>query len=217
MEKIFLENSLNKYLRQRNLFLLIGVCLVLSNLMFALAFLRLDNQTILVPGLRQEMSVSKKGVSISYLEEMSLMFLSNLLDLSPGDVAHKKELVLKYTSGNDREYFKDLNEYFVGAENDYKRFGLTTYFTAKNLEIDIENLTVIAHGILTSSWGKSGYKSENEDYKLEFDWYGGILRLKTFERVLSEDRIKKEKTKTRKTNEILGLEEKEDLLSGDKK
>lgn len=217
MEKIFLENSLNKYLRQRNLFLLIGAILLLSNLMLGFAFIRLDNQTVLVPGLRQEMSVSKKGVSVSYLEEMSLMFLSNLLDLSPNDVAHKKDLVLKYTSNSDMGYFKDLKEYFSEAENDYKRFGLTTYFTAKNLKIDINNLTVHAHGILTSSWGKNGYKSESEEYRLEFDWYGGILRLKTFERILSEEKRIKEKNHNRKANKVLGIEDNNDLDNGEKK
>lgn len=206
MDKLAFKNSMDIVLKQRNLFLMLSILLGIANILLSFSLFRTDSRTILVPGISQEMTISSKAVSSSYIEEMSLMFLSNLLDLTPRDIGHKKELVLKYTSNNSPSYIKDIVEYFLIAEREYKRFGLTTYFTAKNLEIDRDNLTVIAHGILTSTWGKSGYKTESEDYQLEFDWYGGVLRLKSFERILSSDRITKLKSKEDKSNQILGIE-----------
>lgn len=197
---VLIEN-IDKIKKQRNMFLATSILMVISNLLLVLRISSIDQKVVLVPALRQEMMVSKNGVSKSYLEEMSLLFLSNLLDLSPSDIGHKKELIMKYTSSSDKDALDNLIEYFVTAAREYKTFGLTTFFSVKNLEIDLENLSVIAHGILTSHYGKAGYESENETYKLAFDYQGGNLRLKSFSRFLDEEKLKKVSDKNKKFEE----------------
>ncbi len=201
MHKSILLEKIGRITRQRNLFLGGMVLMCLSNLLLGFKIAIQETTTVLVPALRQEMIISSSGVSKSYIEEMTLLFLSNLLDLSPSDIEHKKDLILKYTSNSNKEAARKLVDYFLKCEMDYKRFDLTTYFSVKNLEIDMEHLIVIARGILTSYYGKSGYESEQETYKLEFDFQGGMLRLKSFVRIVDEERAAKDKARSLKLEE----------------
>lgn len=198
-----LGNNTDNTIKQRNMLLLTTGLLLVSNAFLAVSVATVDQKVVMVPALRQEMMVSNSGVSKSYLEETSLLFLSNLLDLSPSDIEHKKALVLKYTSNSNRKALKQLLEYFVMCERDYKRFSLSTYFSVKNLEIDLKNLSVIAHGILTSYYGKAGHETEKEDYKLEFEYQGGSLRLKSFVRIIDDKKKARDKAKSLKFEEVI--------------
>lgn len=201
MHKSVLLENVGIIKRQRNMFLVISSALLLSNTLLSIKTLTAGSEVILVPGIRSEMLISSSGVSKSYLEEMSMMFLSNLLDLSPGDIEHKKDLILSFTASSNKKSISHLIEYFDNCIKDYKRFGLTTYFSVKNLEIDLNSLTVIAHGILTSYYGKAGHESENEDYRLEFEYHGGVLRLKSFERIIDDEKRARDKAKSLKFEE----------------
>lgn len=208
MHKSILLENIGRITRQRNLFLGGMVLMCLSNVLLCTKVAMQETTTVLVPALQQEMIVSSSGVSKSYIEEMTLLFLSNLLDLAPSDIGHKKDLVLKYSSNSNKEAARKLVDYFLKCELDYKRFDLTTYFSVKNLEIDLEALTVIASGILTSYYGKSGYESEQETYKLEFDLQGGMLRLKSFVRIVDEERAAKDRARSLKLEgSIVNVEE----------
>ncbi len=198
-----LGKNTDNTIKQRNMLLLTTGLLLVSNAFLAVSVATVDQKVVMVPALRQEMMVSNSGVSKSYLEETSLLFLSNLLDLSPSDIEHKKALVLKYTSNSNRKALKQLLEYFVMCERDYKRFSLSTYFSVKNLEIDLKNLSVIAHGILTSYYGKAGHETEKEDYKLEFEYQGGSLRLKSFVRIIDDEKKARDKAKSLKFEEVI--------------
>jgi len=202
MHKSVLIEGNNKLKKQKNMFLLTSSLLLVSNTFLAIAVFTVDQKVVMVPALRHEMMVSQSGVSKSYLEEISLLFLSNLLDLSPSDIVHKKELVLKYTSSSDKKALKQLLEYFVLCEKDYKRFNLSTYFSVKNLEIDLKNLSVIAHGVLTSYYGKAGHETSSEDYKLDFEYQGGSLRLKSFVRIIDDEKKARDKAKSLKFEEV---------------
>jgi len=188
MEMKFAISNLSQVIRQRNLFLVGMIFMLIANVVLSIKILFSDQKIIMVPGLRQEVMVSKNRISHSYLEEMTLVFLSNLLDLSPKDIAYKKALVMKYTSASNEKVMKEVAEYFAIAEEKYKKFDLTTYFTVKNMELDTEELKVLVHGILTSSYGKRGFESKAEDYFLEFEFSGGVLRLKSFMRIKKEEK-----------------------------
>jgi hypothetical protein len=117
---------------------------------------------------------------------MTMVFLNTLLDLSPADILHKRDWVLKYTSNSDSGFAKRINEYFADAADKYQTFDLVTYFTVKNMEIDESRGEVIAHGILTSRYGKHGFESTPTSYRLSFEFSGGYLRLKEFEAVVED-------------------------------
>ena len=50
---------------------------------------------------------------------------------------------------------------------------------------------VIAHGILTSTYGKHGFESIATSYRLSFEFSGGYLRLKEFNQVIDKEKDSK--------------------------
>ena len=178
--------------KQRNLFLMLTILLSISTCALGVKTLIQEERIIMVPPLTSEVMVSNKKVSGSYLEQMTMVFLNTLLDLSSADILHKRDWVLKYTSNSNPGFAKKLNKYFADAADKYSTFDLVTYFTVKNMEIDETTGEVIAHGTLTSRYGKHGFESTPTSYRLNFEYSGGYLRLKEFEAVVkdSEDKNK---------------------------
>ena len=180
--------------KQRNLFLVLTILLSISTCALGIKTLIQEERIIIVPPLTSEVMISNKKVSSSYFEQMTMVFLNTLLDLSPADILHKRDWVLKYTSNSDSGFAKRINEYFADAADKYSTFDLVTYFTVKNMEIDESKGEVIAHGILTSRYGKHGFESTPTSYRLSFEFSGGYLRLKEFEAVVedkNEPQVKK--------------------------
>ncbi|MFU7500779.1 MAG: TraE/TraK family type IV conjugative transfer system protein [Candidatus Tisiphia sp.] len=178
--------------KQRNLFLLLTILLTVTSFALSLKILMQEERIIIVPPLTSEVMISNRKVSSSYLEQMTMVFLNSLLDLSSIDVLHKRDMILKYTSNSHPSFSKRINEYFADSAEKYKNFDLVTYFTVKNMEIDETKGEVIAHGILTSRYGKRGFESTPTSYRLSFEFSGGYLRLKEFNQVV-EDKDKQEK------------------------
>lgn len=184
MEKEIHIGNLHNILRQRNLFLSLTLALVLSNLFLALKILVQNERVILVPAIKQQMWMSRNMVSSSYLEEITNIYLTNLLDINSKNISYKKSLIMTNVSSEKTEYAKQILKYFANAESKYKQFDLTTYFTVNNIEIDVEKLETIASGILTSSYGKKGVKVSEEKYHLTFEYRSGFLKLKSFTRII---------------------------------
>ena len=177
--------------KQRNLFLVLTIALSITSGALSLKILAQEERIIMVPPLSSEVMISNRKVSSGYLEQMTMVFLNSLLDLSAADVLHKRDMILKYTSNSDSSFSKKINEYFADSLEKYKNFDLVTYFTVKNMEIDEGSGEVIAHCILTSRYGKHGFESNPTSYRLSFEFSGGYLRLKEFNQVVS-DKEKKE-------------------------
>lgn len=181
MHKKTLQYNLEKITRQRDFFLSLSMIVVFSNTMLALKIVISDEKIIMMPGLSQEVTLSNKTVSASYLEEMSQLFLSHLLDINGANIEYKRELILKNCTTTDQKSLKDIQKYFSDTEKEYKKFDLATYFTVKDMEIDADELKVITSGILTSTYGKRGVSSKEAKYLLRFEYQAGRLRLKSFE------------------------------------
>jgi len=183
--------GVDRITRQRNLFLVLTVALSITSSALSLKIVLQEERIIMVPPLSNDVTISNRKVSSGYLEQMTMVFLNSLLDLSASDVLHKRDMILKYTSNSDPSFSKKINEYFADSLEKYKNFDLVTYFTVKNMEIDEAKGEVIARGILTSRYGKHGFESNPTSYRLSFEFSGGYLRLKEFNRIV-EDKDKKD-------------------------
>lgn len=186
MDKLVALNNIEQVARQRNLFLILTILLAISCAGLTAKLLTEDKKVILVPGLMQEVWLQSGRVSESYLAESSLMYLPLLLDLNHEIVDYNASIICKYVSQSEPIYMKKMQEYFADAKQQYKQFGLSTYFAVKNLEVDSKNLTVIANGILTSKFGDRGLESISISYKIIYEWLSGRLRLKEFSKVLTD-------------------------------
>jgi hypothetical protein len=76
-----------------------------------------------------------------------------------------------------------LQSYFADKEDEHKKFGLSTFFAPKQMQVDSKNLQVVIEGVLTSTFGKRGFEQNTLKYLLSFDYIGGHLKLKEFTQV----------------------------------
>jgi hypothetical protein len=77
--------------------------MLFCNFLLVVGIISKDRTTVIVPtNLKSEVELKKDEVSRSYIEEMTGFFLSYLLDLTPGNVQYKSDVILKHI---DPEYF----------------------------------------------------------------------------------------------------------------
>ena len=180
--------SIEKVARQRNVFMFLSMISMCVCLILCIKVIRSDERVILVPGLNKEVWTSNEGVSASYLEEVSAMYLPLLLDLDHESIDWKKEKLLAHVSQTDSSYMKSLSEYFARTKEKYKQFSLSTHFAVKKLETDEKELSVKAYGQLISRFGEKGFESIPAIYGLSFDWVGGKLYLQEFVKLNEENK-----------------------------
>jgi type IV conjugative transfer system protein TraE len=156
-------------------------------LIVSLKLLSTNERTILIPGLNQEAWASDKGVSSSYLEETTVMYLPLLLDLDSTSIDWKRDRIMTYVSNSNELNLKLLTEYFARVKEQYNQFSLSTHFALKKLVTNPEKLKVKAYGQLVSRFGDRGFESEIAAYSLSYEWVAGRLLIKEFTKLSKEE------------------------------
>lgn len=192
MEKTVMIGQVDRITRQRNSCLALAAVGILSSLLLSFKIASTEGRVVMVPGLNQEVWSSASGVSSSYLEEASAMYLPLLLDLNGSVIDWKREHLFKYVSRSDPSYMKALADYFAKSKEKYKKFGLSTHFAVKNFEVNEKKLLVKASGQLISRFGERGFKSDPVSYLMSYEWKSGKLLLKEFVRLSKEGTMEEE-------------------------
>ncbi|WPY01623.1 Type IV conjugative transfer system TraE-like protein (plasmid) [Candidatus Trichorickettsia mobilis] len=182
-------------IRQRNFFAGCTLLAVISNFLLVAKISSTTERIIMVPGITKDLAVEGSIVSQSYLEETALLFASALLDLTADTISLKKNIILKNTSTRSEQSLKSLQSYFAGREDEHKKFGLSTFFAPKQIQVDAKNLQVVIEGLLTSTFGKRGFEQNTLKYLLSFDYVGGHLKLKEFTQVKPKAKESNDKNK----------------------
>ena len=170
-------------MRQRNFFAGCTLLAVIANFLLVVKISSTTERIIMVPGITKDLAVEGSVVSQSYLEETALLFVSALLDLTADTISLKKNIILKHASAGSEQSLKSLQSYFANKEDEHKKFGLSTFFAPKQMQVDSKNLQVVIEGVLTSTFGKRGFEQNTLKYLLSFDYVGGHLKLKEFTQV----------------------------------
>ena len=170
-------------IRQRNFFAGCTLLAVIANFLLVVKISSTTERIIMVPGITKDLAVEGSVVSQSYLEETALLFVSALLDLTADTISLKKNIILKHASAGSEQSLKSLQSYFADKEDEHKKFGLSTFFAPKQMQVDSKNLQVVIEGVLTSTFGKRGFEQNTLKYLLSFDYVGGHLKLKEFTQV----------------------------------
>ena len=173
--------------RQRNFFAGCMGLAIITGFLLAGKISSTTERVIMVPGITKDLSVEGNNVSVSYLEETSLLFASALLDLTKDTVVHKKNIILKHASTRSEDSLKSLQQYFADKEEEHKKFQLSTFFAPKKIQVDAKNLQVVIDGLLTSTFGKRGFEQNNVKYLLSFDYVAGHLKLKEFAKLKEKE------------------------------
>lgn len=170
----------NEKVRQYQLYssIVIATLMLISNLILSIILLTSDKQIILTPPhVNNNIEISKHNVSESYLSEMSVYFLSKLLDLNIHNIHYQSDIVLRHTS---LKYYQTMREFFELEKKKYTEYNISTYFVPTQLEMNIEKLAVIATGTLITQFAKAGKEEVQVKYLLGFDYKGGILGINNF-------------------------------------
>ena len=170
-------------MRQRNFFAGCTLLAVIANFLLVVKISSTTERIIMVPGITKDLAVEGSVVSQSYLEETALLFVSALLDLTADTISLKKNIILKHASAGSEQSLKSLQSYFADKEDEHKKFGLSTFFAPRQMQVDSKNLQVVIEGVLTSTFGKRGFEQNTLKYLLSFDYVGGHLKLKEFTQV----------------------------------
>lgn len=200
MNKEIMTLNIETVARQRNLFLALSLMAVFSCTLLAIKLISSEEKIILVPGLNQEVWTNKDGVSASYLEEVSSMYIPFLLDLDSGCIDWKKDKLFQHVSRSDVRYMKELANYFALAKKQYSQFSLSTHFAVKSFVVNQKALTVEAHGQLSSHFGKRGVTSVPAIYRMHFEWVSGKLLLTEFVKLVKDEHGVKQKEELIKEN-----------------
>lgn len=162
---------------QRNACFVLSIALLAGNLVLSVILLTAEKQIILVPtGLNKESTISSINLSNSYLEEMSIYFISKFLDLTPHNIDYQTNIVLTHTEPAN---YSKMKEFFIKEKKKYVEYNLATYFVIKTLEV--ENLTVTAHGTLLSQFANHGKTQEETSYRITYAYKSGLLTITNFE------------------------------------
>ena len=182
-------------IRQRNFFAGCTLLVVIANFLLAAKISSTTERIIMVPGITKDLAVEGSIVSQNYLEETALLFASALLDLTADTIDAKKNIILKHASTRSEQSLKSLQSYFASREDEHKKFGLSTFFAPKQIQVDSKNLQVVIEGLLTSTFGKRGFEQNTLKYLLSFDYVGGHLKLKEFTQVKPKAKESNDKNK----------------------
>jgi len=188
-------------MRQRNFFAGCTLLAVIANFLLVVKISSTTERIIMVPGITKDLAVEGSIVSQSYLEETALLFVSALLDLTADTISLKKNIILKNTSTRSEHSLKSLQSYFAGREDEHKKFGLSTFFAPKQMQVDSKNLQVVIEGVLTSTFGKRGFEQNTLKYLLSFDYVGGHLKLKEFTQVKPKTKEGNDQNKEEEQNQ----------------
>lgn len=182
-----IKTRLSEELKKRNAFLLLAIGSIFLNILLGLVLLihTPEDRTILVPlGFEKSFWVDKKGVSASYLAEMTRYFATLKLNMTPDSSDYQINQILQYT--NPRTY-GTLKAELVKEADSLKNEGLTSAFFPTNVEVDVPHLNAIITGDLAYFVGKEETSSYRVSYLAQYAYDNGRLYLNSFKEVNKHD------------------------------
>lgn len=179
MNHRFLKVNVQKLLQQRNAALTLSAGMMLSNIILCtVVFFSNERVVIVPPDIKKSFWTETSRVSTDYLEEMSLFFAAQILDVCPGSAAFQRDVVLRYV---DPAYHNALKKRLIEEEETYKTQQISTSFKPVKIEVDAARLEAKLTGDLQSFVGRERVKQTRETYHLKFAYRSGRLLLTNFQ------------------------------------
>ena len=172
------NESIAKLVKQRNIFLVILLGMLVTNILTAVLLFTKNERIIIVPSyFKQSFWNQGEIVSESYIEEMTLFFSKLMLDTTPSSHKYRRDVILRYVMP---ENYHVLDKKLIEEEERLSRDAVVTSFVPKEIKVNSKKLTSEITG--TSIRYVAGLKAGQvkETYRLEFGYSGGIFMLKNF-------------------------------------
>lgn len=178
--EVYMEN-IRKLLAQRNTSLLFAVGLLISNLLLGTKLLFHSEKVIVVPPeVRREFWIDGGIASSSYLEQMSLYFVKQMLDMTPESAGGARNILLRHVSPT---YYSSLSKKLLEQEKYLKDNSITTIFFPKSVKADAKNQVVEVIGQIKQMVGNDLVKEEQSTYRLKFEYNGVRFLINSFGKV----------------------------------
>ena len=181
--KLF-NNRLGSLLQQRNFLVSMVAILIGLNLIQSLALLFREDKVVVVPAdLRQEIWVKGNKVSMTYLEEMGILFADLILETTPKGAAFRRDVILRNSSASG---YGSLRLKLLEEEKRLKKMNLSTSFQANSVKVDQNKLAVEIKGHLLRYVGEKRISQSLDVYRFEFEFHRGRLLIKSFKLIKSD-------------------------------
>lgn len=177
-------NSDLKEMRQRNRGLALAVGGLIFGLLIALVIIvnliGMERTIVVPPTIEKSFWVTKNQVSKEYLEQMASFVAWLILDVTPGTVDWKKDILLNYVAPEQHGSMKSRQE--VEAER-LKRINASTFFLPQQLVANDHDQTVAVRGRLRTQVNGQETATDTKAYLAEFQYVGGRVHLKAFKEI----------------------------------
>jgi type IV conjugative transfer system protein TraE len=178
MELETLSNSLEKIIKQRNIFALLLCILMISNLILSICIFSNSKTVVLVPStISSEMEVGTNVANDNYIMAIARDVILSYLNITPQNIDILDSIVLGYVPSNLYSAFKkDLDE----RKDSVKLKGISQTFHIKDMQINERNQIFITGELSIFMSGKV-IEEVKKAYILDFSMKGNMLRLIAFE------------------------------------
>lgn len=183
MNYLLQQSRLQHLIKNRNGYLVLASGSVVLNIILALAlFLMIGHERIIVvpPSINKTFWVSANHVSPEYLSEMSLFFVSLRFNVTPSNVVHQRDLLLKYT---DPKQYASLKIELNDEAARLNKGRVTTAFHPVDIKVDAQKLQARVTGDIQSTVGGVLLPMQRVTYQIQFTYNQGRLLVNTFQEV----------------------------------
>lgn len=181
------KNNIMMAIKERNIALMMAVVMGVGNLLLIVKICSNKERIVVVPAYQQQSFwLDQANVSKEYLEQMSLFFVENLLNLTADSIAYQRDVILKHVVP---EFYRELKKRFIDEEERYRKECLATNIKPMRIIVDDSSKTTTIIGVFTSFIAGKQIKQTKDSYQLQFKYQHGRLLIESFKLIASEDHV----------------------------
>ncbi len=164
--------------RQRNMLLLFCLGLLLLNSWTWLELRDREEKIILVPTLDSRVTLSNRGVSAEYLEQVTRDVTALMLNRTPHSMPWFQDQLLRIVHPAS---YGDIKSQFVKMADEARKTDISTVFFPVEMTTDPHSLTSEVIGELHVYVGKTRVSKDRRHYRMQWHHAGVRLSLLSFE------------------------------------
>ena len=178
MEERKWKESVIGLVKQRNIFVVLVLGLVVANIMQGALLFGKKERVIIVPAyFKQSFWSEGEVVSDTYVEEMAFFMSKMILDTTPESHKYRREMILRYVMP---EYYHQMEKKLIEEGERMAKDGVSTTFNPKEVAASSEQLKAVVSGIITTYVSGERIGQTKVRYEMEFGYSSGIIMLKNF-------------------------------------
>lgn len=181
MRTDFYIENIGKLIKQRNTSLVFASLILITNILLGAKLLFHSDRIVIVPPeIRKEFWIEGARASSTYLEQMSLYFAKQMLDMTPETAGEIRTTILRHVSS---DYYATLSQKLIEQEQYLKEHSITTVFFPKSVRVDEKHKLAKVTGQIKQMVGKEITKEEEHTYMLKYQYDGVRFLISSFVKV----------------------------------